>query len=213
MGFVHIGICGSCAMNINGGNTLACLSRIDRDPSREVKIYPLPHTYVVKDLVPGEIGKLCSQCPQYVLTCGTCRFDPILQTIQVHRTLPQTNDSATGKGEPSINCGQEEAGMFRTYRWSRRFYAHPFCRMVFTNVSFALAVLHLVQVTGGTGTPMILLALCEMNADASLIATNTWVPRFSCRRTGGWRTPVTISVPSDERLCKIPSQFTGVTLS
>ncbi|KAJ3034765.1 succinate dehydrogenase complex, subunit B [Rhizophlyctis rosea] len=46
------GICGSCAMNINGGNTLACLSRIDRDPSREVKIYPLPHTYVVKDLVP-----------------------------------------------------------------------------------------------------------------------------------------------------------------
>ncbi|KAJ3045510.1 succinate dehydrogenase complex, subunit B [Rhizophlyctis rosea] len=46
------GICGSCAMNIGGGNTLACLSRIDRDPSKELKIYPLPHTYVVKDLVP-----------------------------------------------------------------------------------------------------------------------------------------------------------------
>ncbi|RKO90814.1 iron-sulfur subunit of succinate dehydrogenase [Blyttiomyces helicus] len=46
------GICGSCSMNINGGNTLACLSRIDRDPSKVTKIYPLPHTYVVKDLVP-----------------------------------------------------------------------------------------------------------------------------------------------------------------
>jgi succinate dehydrogenase (ubiquinone) iron-sulfur subunit len=39
-------------MNINGGNTLACLSRIDRDVGKPLKIYPLPHTYVVKDLVP-----------------------------------------------------------------------------------------------------------------------------------------------------------------
>lgn len=46
------GICGSCSMNIDGGNTLACLSRIDRDVSKDIKIYPLPHTYVVKDLVP-----------------------------------------------------------------------------------------------------------------------------------------------------------------
>ena len=47
------GICGSCAMNIEGGNTLACLSRIDRDVTKELKIYPLPHTFVIKDLVPG----------------------------------------------------------------------------------------------------------------------------------------------------------------
>lgn len=53
MSSVKIGICGSCAMNINGGNTLACLSRVDRDTSKALKIYPLPHTYVVKDLVPG----------------------------------------------------------------------------------------------------------------------------------------------------------------
>lgn len=46
------GICGSCAMNINGANSLACLSRVDRDVSKTVKLYPLPHTYVVKDLVP-----------------------------------------------------------------------------------------------------------------------------------------------------------------
>ena len=47
------GICGSCAMNIDGVNTLACLSYIDgKDLSKATKIYPLPHMYVVKDLVP-----------------------------------------------------------------------------------------------------------------------------------------------------------------
>lgn len=46
------GICGSCAMNINGTNTLACLCRIDRDVSKDTKIYPLPHMYIVRDLVP-----------------------------------------------------------------------------------------------------------------------------------------------------------------
>jgi len=45
------GICGSCAMNINGGNTLACLCRIETD-DKPTKIYPLPHMYVIKDLVP-----------------------------------------------------------------------------------------------------------------------------------------------------------------
>jgi len=45
------GICGSCAMNIDGTNTLACTRSID-DIRGEVKIYPLPHLRVVKDLVP-----------------------------------------------------------------------------------------------------------------------------------------------------------------
>lgn len=52
--FINVlaGICGSCAMNINGGNTLACLNRIDTNLNKPSKIYPLPHMYVVKDLVP-----------------------------------------------------------------------------------------------------------------------------------------------------------------
>ncbi|MBA3582392.1 MAG: succinate dehydrogenase iron-sulfur subunit [Gammaproteobacteria bacterium] len=45
------GICGSCAMNIDGTNTLACTKPID-DVSGTVKVYPLPHMPVVKDLVP-----------------------------------------------------------------------------------------------------------------------------------------------------------------
>lgn len=46
------GICGSCAMNINGSNTLACLCKIDENPNKKTKIYPLPHMFVIKDLVP-----------------------------------------------------------------------------------------------------------------------------------------------------------------
>lgn len=45
------GICGSCAMNIDGTNTLACTKGID-EIKGDVKIYPLPHMEVVKDLVP-----------------------------------------------------------------------------------------------------------------------------------------------------------------
>ncbi len=45
------GICGSCAMNIDGTNTLACLKGLE-EIKGPVKIYPLPHMPVVKDLVP-----------------------------------------------------------------------------------------------------------------------------------------------------------------
>jgi len=45
------GVCGSCAMNIDGTNTLACTKYIS-EIAGEVKIYPLPHMEVVKDLVP-----------------------------------------------------------------------------------------------------------------------------------------------------------------
>jgi succinate dehydrogenase / fumarate reductase iron-sulfur subunit len=49
------GVCGSCAMNIAGGNTLACTKAIT-DVSGAVAIYPLPHMPVVKDLVPDMTG-------------------------------------------------------------------------------------------------------------------------------------------------------------
>ncbi len=45
------GICGSCAMNIDGQNHLACIFGMD-EVKGDVKIYPLPHTEVVRDLVP-----------------------------------------------------------------------------------------------------------------------------------------------------------------
>ena len=49
------GVCGSCAMNIDGTNTLACTKYIS-DVKGVIKIFPLPHMPVIKDLVPDLSG-------------------------------------------------------------------------------------------------------------------------------------------------------------
>src|ERR1700754_1577882 len=46
------GICGSCAMNMDGKNGLACTTSIEDCKGGELQITPLPHQEVVKDLVP-----------------------------------------------------------------------------------------------------------------------------------------------------------------
>jgi succinate dehydrogenase / fumarate reductase iron-sulfur subunit len=45
------GICGSCSMNIDGRNTLACTKGWEECSSSTISIAPLPHQPVVKDLV------------------------------------------------------------------------------------------------------------------------------------------------------------------
>lgn len=54
------GVCGSCAMNINGTNKLACLTHIDELKSGDVRLSPLPHLKVIKDLV-GDLRTLYAQ--------------------------------------------------------------------------------------------------------------------------------------------------------
>jgi len=49
------GVCGSCAMNIDGSNTLAC-TKSAKEVEGELNIYPLPHMPVIKDLVPNLKG-------------------------------------------------------------------------------------------------------------------------------------------------------------
>ena len=66
------GVCGSCSMNIDGTNTLACTKDM-RDIKGEVTIYPLPHLPVVKDLV----GDLTNFYAQHAL------IKPWLQTSSV----------------------------------------------------------------------------------------------------------------------------------
>jgi succinate dehydrogenase / fumarate reductase iron-sulfur subunit len=46
------GVCGSCAMNIGGRNTLACTKGTDEIPGGTLGVAPLPHMPVIKDLVP-----------------------------------------------------------------------------------------------------------------------------------------------------------------
>ena len=53
------GVCGSCAMNVDGTNTLSCIKPID-EVKGDVKIYPLPHLSVVKDLV-GDLTDFYAQ--------------------------------------------------------------------------------------------------------------------------------------------------------
>jgi len=45
------GICGSCSMNIDGTNTLACLCKTKSNENEKTRILPLPHVSIVKDLV------------------------------------------------------------------------------------------------------------------------------------------------------------------
>ena len=53
------GVCGSCAMNVNGKNTLSC-TKSHSDTGGDLNIYPLPHLKVVKDLI-GDLSKLYKQ--------------------------------------------------------------------------------------------------------------------------------------------------------
>ncbi|OII72663.1 succinate dehydrogenase [Cryptosporidium andersoni] len=46
------GICGSCAMNINGKNGLACLTKISSFSDGIIELRPLPNQYIIKDLIP-----------------------------------------------------------------------------------------------------------------------------------------------------------------
>jgi len=65
------GVCGSCAMNISGRNTLACTKGMDDLPAGQIAISPLPHQPVIKDLVPD----LSDFVAQYAA------MQPYLQTV------------------------------------------------------------------------------------------------------------------------------------
>lgn len=79
------GICGSCAMNIDGTNTLACLRRIDKEAT-EIKIYPLPHMYVVRDLVP-DLSNFYAQYKS--IEPWMKRKTPTDNTKELHQTKEQ----------------------------------------------------------------------------------------------------------------------------
>ena len=53
------GVCGSCAMNVDGVNTLACI-KSQSDINGDLNIYPLPHLKVIKDLI-GDLSTLYKQ--------------------------------------------------------------------------------------------------------------------------------------------------------
>jgi succinate dehydrogenase / fumarate reductase iron-sulfur subunit len=78
------GVCGSCAMNIDGVNTLACTRHMD-EVRTPIRLYPLPHQPVVKDLVPD----LKNFYAQYA------SIEPWLQTVtaQPQKEWKQSHES------------------------------------------------------------------------------------------------------------------------
>ncbi len=68
------GVCGSCAMNIDGTNTLACTKFIS-EIKEDVKVYPLPHKPVVKDLIPD-------------LTTAYAQYEAIEPWLKTKTTAP-----------------------------------------------------------------------------------------------------------------------------
>ncbi len=76
------GICGSCAMNIDGSNTLACTKGAD-DIDGAVKIYPLPHMPVVKDLVP-DLNNFYAQHASIEPWLKTVSPEPATEWLQSH---------------------------------------------------------------------------------------------------------------------------------
>ena len=76
------GVCGSCAMNIDGLNTLACTKPAD-DVSGPVKVYPLPHMPVVKDLVP-DLNNFYAQHRSIEPWLKTTTPEPQTEWLQSH---------------------------------------------------------------------------------------------------------------------------------
>merc|ERR1712047_91720 len=97
------GICGSCAMNIDGVNNLACLSYCT-DVGKTTKIWPLPHMYVVKDLVPdmNNFYACCStSCPSYWWNGDKYLGPAIIQ--QAYRWLIDSRDDYTAERLEKMN--------------------------------------------------------------------------------------------------------------
>jgi succinate dehydrogenase / fumarate reductase, iron-sulfur subunit len=84
------GVCGSCAMNIDGVNTLACLTPMDSLKKGTSRITPLPHMRVLKDLVPDLTGLYA----QYEL------IEPWLQTDQPPNSTGRGSASSASAARP-----------------------------------------------------------------------------------------------------------------
>jgi succinate dehydrogenase / fumarate reductase, iron-sulfur subunit len=79
------GVCGSCAMNIDGVNTLACIKAID-EIKGDVRVYPLPHMPVIKDLVPD-------------LTHVYAQYQSIQPWLQTESTAPPDQERLQSEDE------------------------------------------------------------------------------------------------------------------
>ncbi|XP_012056878.1 PREDICTED: succinate dehydrogenase [ubiquinone] iron-sulfur subunit-like [Atta cephalotes] len=86
------GVCGCCGMNINGVNTLACVTKVKESP-KPLVIYPLPHTYVIRDLIPDmeQFLRQFHKIDQYLKRPGEDDFLGMRQILQSPRDRKKLN--------------------------------------------------------------------------------------------------------------------------
>ena len=118
------GICGSCAMNIDGTNTLACLKACD-EVKGAVRIYPLPHMPVVKDLVP-DLTQFYAQHRSIEPWLKTTTPEPVKEWKQSHMmTGSCSTDCMNAFSAPAVRRHAPPTGGTATAISARRFCCRP----------------------------------------------------------------------------------------
>jgi hypothetical protein len=91
------GICGSCAMNINGTNTLACLCMCEMDRARVSGEPALTRDRPYPRRGQGRDEDL--PAPAHLRRQGPCaRPHPVLQAVQIDQAVPAKGDTCGGCG-------------------------------------------------------------------------------------------------------------------
>ncbi|XP_076674832.1 succinate dehydrogenase [ubiquinone] iron-sulfur subunit [Andrena cerasifolii] len=95
------GICGCCSMNIDGVNTLACITKVKQSP-KPIVVYPLPHSYVIRDLITDmtQFLKQYQEIEPFLKRPGEENFLGLRQILQ----SPKDRDKLNGLYE-CILCG------------------------------------------------------------------------------------------------------------
>lgn len=113
------GVCGSCAMNISGRNTLACTKGIDEIGGGTITISPLPHMPVVRDLVP-DLSKFYAQYASIEPWLHTSTAEPKTQEF---KQTPEDREKLDGYYE-CILCASCSTSC-PSYWWNGDRYLGP----------------------------------------------------------------------------------------
>ena len=117
------GICGSCAMNIDGSNTLACTKGMD-DISGAVKVYPLPHMPVVKDLVP-DLTVPYAQLTSVDHGSRRCRHSRRRNGCRATRTGRNSTGSTSASFASAARLPARATGGTASAIWGRQCFSRP----------------------------------------------------------------------------------------
>ncbi len=117
------GVCGSCAMNIDGTNTLACTKFIG-EVAGEVKVYPLPHMPVVKDLVP-DLTQAYAQYASIEPWLKSATPAPERERLQSPESAPSSMACGSASCASAVRPPARATGGMASATWARRFYCRP----------------------------------------------------------------------------------------